>query len=511
MTQANPSFPRSDAALIGAFACLKLFLHLPFLGRWGFHHDELYFLACGRHLAFGYVDHSPMVPWIARLSEEFMPGSLVGMRMFSLLAGVAVVVLTALLTRRLGGGRFAQVLACLTMITAPVFLRVNGLLCIPAFEILFWIGGSYLAMVAVDEKRPRLWLAVGLLAGLGLMTKHSLLFFGFGLAVAIVLTPARRALATPWLFAGGALAFVIFLPNLLWQIANGWPTLEFFRQINEHTMSGISPFQFLAGQVLYLGPATASVWLAGLAFFFATDIGRRFRLLGIIYVAVLILLMVLKSKIYYLAPAYPPLIAGGAVLWERVSESRRWLRTALPALVVVGGLALVPLSLPIMPLPTTERFVETVTFGAFEDIFELTGDLRGMFAWEERVDAIAEVYHALPAEEREKTSIYAGWYGPAGAIDLFGPARGLPSAASEHMSYHLWGPPSASLEPAPLETLIAVNTSVESMSVYFEEVTVAKEMVLENVNPWDRVFRVLVCRRPKVDLRERWPELGRYY
>lgn len=501
----NSSLSQSDIRFIGAFAALKLLIHLPFLGRWGFHHDELYFLACGRHLAFGYVDHSPMVPWIVRLAEEIMPGNLVFMRLFSVLAGVIAVVLTALLTRRLDGGRFAQALACLTMITAPAFLRMNGVVCIPSFEIVFWIAASYLALLAIDDQRPRLWLAVGGVSGLGLMTKHSLLFFGFGLAVAILLTPARRGLKTPWIWAGGLLAFIIFLPNILWQIANDWPTLEFLRQANERTMSGISPFQFLTGQVLYLGPGSAPVWLAGLFFFFATNEGRRFRLLGWIYVTALVVLILLKSKIYYLMPAYPPLIAGGALLWERLSADRRWLRAVLPALVVAGSLTLAPLSLPILSIPTTERFVDTITFGAFENIFELTGDLRGMFGWPERVDAVAEVYHGLPADERETASIYAGWYGPAGAIDLLGPARDLPPATSVHMSYHLWGP------PEPLGTLIAVNTSVEGLSELFEEVHVAKEITLENVNPWDETFRVILCRRPKVDLQARWPELGRYY
>ena len=506
MTPKTSFLSPSDNALLGALAFLKILIHLPFLGRWGFHHDELYFLACGRHPAFGYVDHAPMVPWIARLAEELMPGSLLGLRLFSLLAGVGSVVLTVLLTRRLGGGRFAQGLAGLTMIAAPVFLRMNGVLCIPAFEMLFWIGGFYLTILAVDEDRPRLWLALGLLAGVGLMTKHSLLFFGFGLVVGLLLTPARRHLRSPWLYVGGFLAFLIFLPNLLWQVSNQWPTLEFLRQVNERTMTGISAAQFIAGQFLYLGPASALVWIAGLIFFFATETGRRYRILGWMYVAVFVLLLALKSKIYYLMPAYPPLVAGGAVLWEQFLENRRGWRRVLPAMVVGGSLLLAPLSLPILPIDRTEHFVHILTFGAFENIFELTGDLRGMFGWQERVEVLAEVYQELPEDERRRTAIYAGWYGPAGAIDLFGPAHGLPPAFSDHMSYHLWGPPEEDFE-----VLLAVNTRLEDLRNYFEDVTVAREIRLENVNPWDEVFQVLVCRRPKGNLRAAWPELGRYY
>lgn len=496
---------RSDAFFLGAFGLVKLLIHLPILERYGWHHDELYFLACGRHVSFGYVDHSPLIPWIARLSQELFPGSLFGLRIFSVLAGAVAIVLTGLLTRRLGGGRFAQGVACLTMLVGTVFLRMNGVVCIPAFEILFWIGGSYLAIVAIDEDRPRLWLAVGLVAGLGLMTKHSVLFFGFGLAVALVLTPARRHLRSPWLYLGGLVAFVVFLPNLLWQMANGWPTYHFLQAIHESHMNGITAFQFLVGQVLYHGPVSMLVWGAGLAFFFLNENGRRFRVLGWIYVAVLVLLVVIKSKIYYLTPAYPALLAGGGVLIETWAQRRRWLRFAVPAVLLAGNLVLLPVSMPILPIDATESFVRTVTFHAFDNVYELTGDLRGMFGWKERVEAVAEVYNSLPAKERERTVIYSGWYGPAGAVDLFGPKLGLPHAVSGHLTYHMWG-----LPPGPIDTLIAVEMPLDILKERFEDVTVMKEIEIPEANPWDRDFQVVLCRRPKVDLHKLWPSTLHY-
>ncbi|MCP3960949.1 MAG: glycosyltransferase family 39 protein [bacterium] len=496
---------RGDLAFLGFFAAIKLLLHLPILGRFGYHHDELYFLACGHHLSFGYVDHAPLVPWIARLADELFGQSLYGLRIFATLAGVAAVFLTGLLTRRLGGGRFAQAVACLSMLIAPVYLRTGNMLTIPSFEVLFWIIGSYLLVRILQEEDPRLWLWVGLVAGVGLMNKHSMLFFGVGLTAALLLTPERRYFKSPWLYLGGAVALVVFSPNLIWQMSNGWPTAEFLADLNQGTMSGISALQFVAGQLLYLNPFAAPVWIAGLWYFFSQP-GKRYRVLGWIWVTVFILLIVIKSKIYYLAPAYPALLAGGGLAFERLVErGRAWLRPAAISGLAAGGLIFLPVSLPILSIDAIERYVTTITFGAFENVYELTGDLRGMFGWPERVAAVAEVYDRLPPEERERAVILTSSYGKAGAVDYFGEAYGLPKAVSFHMTYHLWG-----LPEGPIDTVIALGIPADQLEKLYEEVTVEARLELDNVNPWDRELEVAVCRRPKVDLHEIWAKNRRW-
>jgi hypothetical protein len=496
---------RGDLLFLGAFAGLKLLIHLPVLHRYGYHHDELYFLACGHRPAFGYVDHAPLVPWIARLADELFGQSLVGLRIFATLAGAAAVLLTGFLTRRLGGGRFAQTIACLSMLIAPVYLRIGNMLAIPSFEVVFWVLGSYLVVRIVQEDAPRLWPWVGLVAGAGLMNKHSMLFFGFGLVAALALTPERRHFASPWLYLGGAVAFGVFLPNLLWQAANDWPTVEFLRQLNQGTMSGIAVVQFVAGQLLYLNLFTAPVWIAGLVFLFS-DAGRRYRVLGWIWVSVFVLLVVIKSKIYYLAPAYPPLLAAGGLAWERLAaRGRSWLRPVGVGALIFGGLCFLPFSLPYLSIGATERLVTTLTFGAFKNVYELTGDLHGMFGWRQRVEAVAGAWERLPADERRRTVILTAGYGTAGAIDYFGGDYGLPKAASVHLTYHLWG-----LPDHPIDTLIAVGIPRDQLEKMFEEVTVAAEIELDDVNPWDRTFTVVLCRRPKVDLHEIWARNRRY-
>lgn len=481
-------------------ALAKLLLHLPVLSRYGYHHDELYFVACGRHLAWGYVDHPPLVPWIARLATTLAGESLVGLRIFATLAGAAAVLLAGLLARRLGGGRFAQLLACLGMLAAPVFLRTGNLFCIPAFEPLLWLGASYLLVRIVEGGDPRLWVAEGAVIGLGLLTKHSMLFFGLGLAVGILATPLRRRLRTRWPWLGAAVALAVFLPNLAWQASNGWPTLHFLLDLNRGTMAGIAALQFVAGQFLYLNPAAAWLWIAGLAFCFSPA-GRRWRALGWIWVTVFLVLLAAKSKIYYLAPAYPAILAAGGVATERfiARSGRAWLRPAAIAVLVAGGLALAPLSVPMLSIEATDRFVDAVTFGAFGNIYELTGDLHGMFGWPERVRAVERAYRALPLGERERTMIWGSDYGTAGAIDLFGRSRGLPPAASLANSYWTWG-----LPDGPIDTVLTAGFSRGTLDRVFDEVEILEEIEIEHVGPDDRDFVVAACRKPKRPMAEIW-------
>jgi hypothetical protein len=494
---------KSDMALIAGLALFKLLLHLPVLARYGYHHDELYFIACGQHLSFGYVDHAPMVPWIAWLSTHLLGESLFGLRIFSVLAGAAAIFVTGLLVKRLGGGRFAQLTAGVAMLIAPVYLRAANMLCLPAFEPLFWVTATYILVRIIQEDNPKLWLWFGVVAGLGLLNKHSMLFFGFGVAVTLMLTPQRKHFKSFWLYAGAGIAFLFFLPNLVWQMNNGWPTLGFLLNLNKHVMSGISPIQFLAGQLLYVHPLNAILWIWGLWYFFFNKEGKTYRILGWMWVIIFLLLMLTGSKIYYLSPAYPPLLAGGAIAFERWMKQRKrkgiLLKPVAICLLLLGGAAMFPLSVPVMSIDNTEKFINMVTFGAFKNVYELTGDLRGMFGWQERVETVAEVYSRIPQEQKERVMILASSYGNAGAIDYLGKTHGLPNAACLSMSYWLWGYPDG-----PVDTYIAVGFRKETMEKVFHQVELAEEVELENVNPFDTPFRVTICRQPRVPIEKLW-------
>lgn len=493
---------RSGLEIPAAFALLKFLVHLPVLTRYGFHHDELYFIACGNHPAFGYVDHAPLVPWIARLSTTLFGDSLFALRLFPLLAGAAALFLTGLLTKRLGGGRFAQLATCTAMFIAPVYLRTGNMLAIPSFEPLFWAAGYYLVVRILQDETPRRWYALGLVVGLGMMNKHSMLFFALALAGGVLLTPLRKSLRSVHPHVAAAMALAIFLPNLLWQVANGWPTIGFLVDLNASVMSRISIGQFLAGQVLYLHPVGTVLWVWGLVFLFSAA-GKRYRVLGWIWIIVFCLLALGKSKIYYLAPAYPALLAAGGIAleaWVR-RTGRRWLQPVSIGALAVTGLAFMPISIPMMSIDRTERWVTALTFGKMENVYELTGDLRGMFAWRERVEITSQVWNSLPAAERERAVILGPGYGTPGAIDLWGAEYDLPESYSIFKNYWLWGPPEE-----PVEVILGAGIPPDRLEELCGELEVVKEVELENVNPWHTPFIVTVCRELTATLEEVWPE-----
>jgi len=496
--------------LLGEVACLvylaafKLFLHFYFNRYYGYQRDELYFIACGEHLALGYVDIGPLVPWLGRLSRVVLGESLFALRFLPAVAGALTVLLTGLLVRQLGGGRFAQCLAALAVIIAPVWLLAGNILSLPSFEPLYWVLCAYVIILILKTGNSRLWIWVGLLAGVGLLNKPSMLFFGFGLVVGLLATPNRKYLVNKWLWLGGLIAFIIILPNIFWQIAHGWPTLEFVRNLNEDTMSRISLVEFIAGQVFYTHPLNFPIWLAGLWYYLFSKGGKPYRLLGWIYVAVLVTLVIAKSKIYYLAPAYPMLLAAGALVIESFIRQRnlRWLKAAALAALVLGGAATASVCLPILPIAELDRYVKVATAGVIKNAYELTGTFHDQFGWENQVATVAKVFHDLSPEEQADCMIFAGNFGEAGAIDFYGKAYGLPDATSIHQNYYFWGPGTATGEVA-----IVFGVQLDVLDNFFGDIEQAATITCEQCVAYENNVPVYVCRKPKVLIKDAWPML----
>ena len=308
-----------------AIAAVKIFLFVLAGGSYGYFRDELYFLACSEHLAFGYPDHAPLSVWLTRFSREIFGESLYAIRLFPALAGALKIVLTGLLVREFGGRHFATLLACLCVLVAPVYLVMDNLLAMNAYESLFWTGCALAYVLAIKRENPRYWLLFGALAGIGLMNKHSIIFFGLAFVAGLVLTQDRKFFADKFLWIAGAIAFAIFLPNLIWQYQNDWATLELLQNVQKTGKNIVlAPHEFVFQQMFILFPLTAFVWLAGLWFLLFDKTGKRFRALGIAYLITLVLMILLKAKNYYLAPVYPMLFAAGGVFWENLLAGFRF-------------------------------------------------------------------------------------------------------------------------------------------------------------------------------------------
>jgi hypothetical protein len=432
--------------LLLGLAALKLVIHL-FAGRhYGYFVDELYYLACSRHLDSGYVDQPPLIALTTWAARTVLGESLPAIRFLPALAGTGLVVMTGLITRELGGTRFAQVLAALAVVIAPGFLAMHNLLTMNAFEPLFWMGCAWLLIRIVKASDHKLWIWFGILAGFGLENKYSMMIFGAGAVMGLLLTPQRRSLANRWVWIGGAIAFLIFLPNLIWNIDHHFPFLELQANIRRSGRDvPLGPVQFFVQEILAMHPLTLPIWLAGLWFFFSTKRGKLFRALGWAWVFSATVIITISPRIYYLFPAFPVLFAGGAVACEAWMDGRPlWQRALWPALMAVGGAALAPLAIPVLSparyiryshaLHVSQPAVETHKLGPLPQIFA------DQFGWEEMATAVAGVYNSLPPGIPPRTAIFGRNYGQAGAIDLFGPKYGLPPAISGHQTYFLWGP-----------------------------------------------------------------------
>lgn len=505
--------PPLDRGLLLSLSGIKLLIHAALSGRYGYFRDELYFLDCGRHLDWGYVDHAPLIGLVARVAL-MLGGSLRVLRLIPALAGAVLVAFAIVLARELGGRRFAQGLAGLGVIAAPIYLGTDSLMTMNAFEPLFWMGCVWALIRIVRGGDRRLWLVFGALAGLGLMNKHSTVFFCLSVAAALLLVPERKALRTPWPWLGAGLALLLFLPNLVWQVRHDFATLEDLRNVARSGKNvRLGPVDFFAQQVLLLHPVLFPLWLSGLAWLFRGRAGR-FRILGWTFVVFALVLFALRAKNYYLAPIYPMLFAAGAVGWEAAldrwaaTRGRAWPKAVVVGIIVAAALVLAPLVLPLLPPEPYVAYERALgvappktEVGHRGPLPQFLGD---QFGWPELVGEVAAIYAALPAGERARTGIFANNYGEAGALALFGPRQGLPRPISAHQSYFLWGPGSFDGDSLIVlqddrESLERLCRSVDEAGVHFHPWGMAEEN-----NP------IYVCRGLKVPLRELWPRLKKW-
>ena len=416
------------------------------LGGYGYFIDELYYIACAKRLAWGYVDHPPLASLLLRLDIALLGDSVFSIRLLPAVTGAATVYLTGWLTARLGGGLFAQVLASLSTLASPTFLIFFDIFSMNGFEVLLWTALLAIVVVMVERNDPRLWIAFGLVSGLALENKHTAVLLGAAVVVGLLLTRERQLLRSRWLLLGGAIALALFLPNLIWQIQNDYPSLEFYRNATLLKNRPLPPLQVVVNQVLFMNPASAIIWLAGVWFFFFHGRGRSFRAIGWAYVLLFGLLVLSRSsRPDRIAGLYPVLFAAGATLWEE-RIAMKWARAAVVTVVLAGGTALLPLALPLalplLPADTTARYAAFLGIDTQIERGEgkraaLPQWLADRFGWPELAEQVRAIYMSLPPEEREGVTILAPSYGHAGALELLAPE--LPAVISPHNTYHLWG------------------------------------------------------------------------
>ncbi len=452
--------PLAVTSLI-ALCAAKLLLHIfTSVRHYGYFRDELYYLDMARHLDWGYVDAAPLIAVYAKIAP-WMGGSLAALRILPALAGAALIAIAMLIARELGGGRYAQFLAGFFILLCPAVLLFDSLLTMNAFEPLFWMAAILVVARILRTGDSRLWLWFGVLAGLGLENKHSTLSFGFAVTLALLLTQQRREFANKWIWLAGAIAVALFLPNLIWQIRHHFPTIEDLANVRREGKNVVlGPVAFVKEQILDLGPILFPVWIAGLIWFLRD---RRWRVLGLTFVVFFVLMEIAHAKNYYVFPIYPVLLAGGAVVIEHwLAHRRAWTRPAVAAIVLIASLPAVPLVTWMLPPERLLAYQEALGMKPAKSEVNheslLPQPVADQFGWPEMVREIAGIYDSLPPEDRAQTGIWAGNYGEAGAVNLWGPQYGLPTAYSRHQNHWYWGPP-----PQVYKNLIVIQWSLDDV------------------------------------------------
>jgi hypothetical protein len=437
---------KSGFALVGCVALARLVLYAFAGSNYGYFRDELYFLACGEHPAWGYVDQPPMIGWVAWFLQHTIGTSLWALHLLPALADVATIFLAALLVRELGGRCWAMFLASLAVLMAPIFLGLSQLFTMNAFDPPLWTAMALVLVRVAQQNRQREWITFGTLAGITILNKYGVLFWLSGVLVGILLTRLRQSLRSRWFWIGCAIACGIPLPNFLWQWRYQFPFLQLMHNIRQTGRDiHLPPLQFLNAQAQMLGYFTALLALFALLFYFSSR-GKPIRALGWAYLVFLSEMMILHGKMYYVAPVYPMLFAAGATWMESAAMRRAWSWSrpalALSIFAVCGLYA--PTILPVFSvrqfllyehrLGIEQQRFENGPQGALPQIYA------DMFGWEEMTARVAQYYRTLSPEEQQNTAIFAHNYGEAGAIDFFGPKYGLPKAIGGHQTYWIWGP-----------------------------------------------------------------------
>jgi 4-amino-4-deoxy-L-arabinose transferase-like glycosyltransferase len=469
-------------------------------GRYGYHRDELYFLACGRRLAWGFVDQPPLTPALARLSDVLFPGSLVGLRVWPALMAGALVVLASLTAREMRAERAGQIGAAVSAACTLGVLLAGHLLSTETFDLLAWALVTLLVIRIVRSADPRLWLLVGVLVGLGLENKWSITFLVGGLLIGLSLTPERRVLFTPWFVAGVVVASLVWLPNLIWQADHGWPQIDMIRTIQGDSMNLGSTLAWVPVQVLITGIVPAVVWIAGLIRVLRDPDARPYRFLGIAYLVLAVVFAISAGdKPYYAAGLYVPLYAAAALPIERwLARHRRGLaRPAAVAALGVTTLILAPVAIPVLPV------------AAFADssINEANPQMGEQVGWWDLAHEVARVWDRIPARDRSRAIVLTANYGEAGAIERFGPDLGLPQPYSAHNNYWWWGPP-----PFDTRTVVLVGWEPQTYAErYFRSVeragTIRNAFGVDND---EEDASIWLATDPREPLPVAWPALRHY-
>jgi hypothetical protein len=470
---------------------------------YGVFRDEFYYLACANRLDFGYVDHPPLSIAVLALWKFLFGDSVFVIRLVPAVITSATIFMIGLFTAKLGGGKIAVLISTVVLMLTPIFLGMSTIYSMNVFDFFFWITAAYIFLKIIQEPDKKLWIILGIVLGLGLLNKTSMIWLCAGIFAGILFTPLRKELKTKYPYIAAAIAMLIFSPFIIWNITHDFAHLEFMRNAADRKYGGLTPVSFILDQILILNPGSILLWISGIFFFFFSKTGKQYRATGFIWLTTFIILFInWHSKGEYIAAAYQILFAGGAVMLEEwsLSRNRGWIKYIVVAPLIISGIVLAPFARPLL---APEKFLEYQDFiglkppvneGVETAIPQFYSD---MFGWEEMAKKVSEVYLTLPEKERETTIVYCKNYGKAGAVEYYSKKYPLPKVVCPHNNYWYWWD-----EVKNPTTIIILGGNIEDHLSSLEQVDSVATYKTKYAMPYENNFTIFTGRGFKRSLKE---------
>lgn len=487
--------------IIAALSLVKFIIHLIGNHNYGFHRDELLHLSVSEHLDWGYFEFPPFIALVGRFAHFIFGYSLPGVRFFATLAGIGIVILCCLMAKELAGKAKAVFLSGIAVLAFLPFYRNHCLFQPVAFDQFFWTLGFYYLIRFINSEKRKYLIYIGITAGLGLMNKYTFLVWGLGIVVGLLFFQKGKWFRNQWLYIAGLIVLLISLPNIIWEYQHNFPLLLHMQKLRESQLDEIGPYDFLIEQIKL--PFTFVLSLIGLVAFFRRNQLGKYKPLGIAILVIFATMWILQSKAYYFFAAYPLLFAAGSVQIEKLLQRQPIWIYAIAAVLLLP-MAYLPKAIPILPI---DDYVQYAKLKPESDgRILLPDDYADMFGWEEQVKLIDSVYQTLPQNDKAQCFIWAENYGEAGAIKILGKKYGLPDPVCLHGSFWTWGTGTTNRK-----ICISIGNEKEAVLQHFYgDIKLVKMIKHKYAIDEENNIPLYLCRNPKLDLKQKWPELEKY-
>lgn len=504
------NFSSVNAILI-YLALFKLTLLIIFAGNYGLFRDEYYYFEISKHLDWGYVDLQPLSSAILAVSRALFGDSIFGIRIFSYLAGSVIVIVAGLIAREMNGSRFAQIFTGFIVIFSGVILGTSGYYSMNAFDILLSSLMFYFVIRLINTGNQKLWILLGIIFGFGLQNKLTFLFLGFGLLIGLILAKNRRYLKSKELWIGVVIALLIFLPNIIWQVVNNYPTLDFMRNAAAFKNKPMGIVEFTISSLLELNPVFTPFILTAFYFLFFSKPGKNFKIIGWIYISVFLVFVFNNGKPYYMGVLFPTILAAGVVGADYLIENylKKYVRFIMVIIILPLVLMPLPFSIPILDVDTFIKYSETLGIkpesGERSELGLLPAFYADRFGWEEMVQKTALAFNKLTVSEKSEALIFGQNYGEAGAVNFYRQKYKLPQAISSHNNFWIWGYP----KNYKGNVLIVIGSGYKELTEFFEDVQQVESHWNKYGMPYENVD-IFICKKPKMPISETWKRIKFY-